>query len=242
MRCNLAVVKLGGSAITDKSSPETVRWDVLESLSAQVASYLKAGGRLALVHGGGSFGHYIVSRLLSERGRLGPSEVSEVQREMLLLGITVVNSLLSHGVPVSLHTAHSMCVGERSCELTPMLRDLAAGLTPLTYGDAVLTERGGVVVSGDTIASMLASEAKADCLIYVSDVDGVIGPEGKVLRVVSPRDEIADITKRGVDVTGSMKGKIAEAASAKVANTRIVRWDSLLRALNGEEVGTRVVP
>lgn len=242
MRCSLAVVKLGGSAITDKSSPETVRWDVLESLSAQVASYLEAGGRLALVHGGGSFGHYIVKKLLSERGRLGPSEVAEVQREMLLLGITVVNSLLSHGVPISLHAAHSMCISERSCDLTPMLRDLAVGLTPLTYGDAVLTEGKGVVVSGDTIASMLASKANADCLIYVSDVEGVIGPEGKVLRVVSPRDEIANVAARGVDVTGSMRGKIVEAASAKIPNTRIVRWDMLLKALNGEDVGTRVVP
>ncbi|MFP3231789.1 MAG: isopentenyl phosphate kinase [Acidilobus sp.] len=242
MACRVAVVKLGGSAITDKSTPETVRWDVLESASSQLARFASGGGRLAVVHGGGSFGHYIVSDLLSRRGRLGPAEVSAVQREMLLLAMAVLDGLTSKGVPASLHAAHSMCTGERVCDLTPMVRDLERGLVPLTYGDAVLTGSGGVVVSGDTIAALMASKVKADCLIYVSDVEGVIGVDGKTMRRVSPRDLIASLEGGGVDVTGGMRRKIAEAASAGVPNTRVVRWDRLLDALSGADVGTLVVP
>ncbi len=241
MSCRTAVVKLGGSAITVKSSPETVNWGVLHEVSRALGSYVAGGGRLAVVHGGGSFGHYAVDRLLRERGTLGPKEVAEVQREMLVLSMAVIWELLSSGVPASLHAAHSMCHSKDSCDLSPMVRDLRAGLTPVTYGDAILHTGRGEVISGDLLASRLSTEAPADCLIYVTDVKGVIGPDGTVLRSVRPGQPIGGLRGSGPDVTGGIMNKIAEAASSGARVVRIVGWEDLEAALGGEEVGTLVL-
>ena len=243
MTCRSAVVKLGGSAITIKSSPETVNWGVLHQLAVTLGSYVTSGGRLAVVHGGGSFGHYAVERLLRERGRLGPAEVAIVQREMLVLAMAVLTELVSSGVPASLHTAHSMCTSKDSCDLSPMTRDFEAGLVPVTYGDAVLSPSSGEgeVVSGDLLASRLSTAISADCLIYVSDVKGVVGPNGSILRAVRPGQPIGAVAGSGPDVTGGMTRKIAEAASSRARVVRIVGWEDLEAALRGEEVGTLVL-
>ncbi len=240
MACRLAVVKLGGSAITDKSSPETVRWGVLDSVAFQLSSYLSSGGSLALVHGGGSFGHYAVSRLRSERGHLGPLEVAEVQREMLLLSVAVINALASKGVPATLHPAHTIC-SEEGCDLRPIAEGLRSGLVPVTNGDAVLRGGEGTIISGDDLAAIISNYVGADCLIFVTDVDGVIGPDGNILKEVGPGTSIGRLKDKGVDVTGGMETKIRAAASSRASIVRIVGWSSLLSALRGEDVGTRVL-
>ncbi|MGC9071405.1 MAG: isopentenyl phosphate kinase [Acidilobus sp.] len=241
MTCRSAVVKLGGSAITVKSSPETINWDVLQLVSRTLGSYVSSGGRLAVVHGGGSFGHYAVAKLLQERGSLGPAEVAKVQREMLVLAMAVISELIDAGVPATLHAAHSMCVSSERCDVTPMVRDFESGLVPVTYGDTVLRGGVGEIVSGDFLAARLATTISADCLIYASDVKGVIGPSGDVLKIVRPGDPIGGLKGRGLDVTGGMMRKIREAASTTTGIVRIVRWDELGAALRGEEVGTLVV-
>ncbi|MGC9210019.1 MAG: isopentenyl phosphate kinase [Acidilobus sp.] len=241
MTCRSAVVKLGGSAITIKSSPETVNWEVLHEVSGALAEYVSSGGRLALVHGGGSFGHYAVSREAQKKGSLGPLEVAVVQREMLVLAIAVLNELIQAGVPATLHAAHSMCTSSESCDLTPMVRDYEMGLVPVTYGDAVLRGGVGEIVSGDLLAARLATAISAECLIYASDVKGVIGPNGQVLKSVRPGDPIGNVKSSGPDVTGGMTRKIRDAASSTARTVRIVRWDDLRAALKGEDVGTLVL-
>ena len=49
------VVKLGGSAITDKAAFETL---AAESLAAAAAAIAAGGQRTVVVHGAGSFGHF----------------------------------------------------------------------------------------------------------------------------------------------------------------------------------------
>lgn len=239
--CGSAVVKFGGSAITVKSEPLTVNWEALESLSEQAARYVASGGRLVVVHGGGSFGHYMVEKLTAERGRLGPLEVSEIQRSMMTLSLAVISSLVSKGVPAVVHPPHTFCAGE-ACDYSPIKRDLEAGLVPVTYGDGVLAGGRTIIISGDRLAAQVASFVRADCLVYASDVPGVLGPDGRPLRLVRPEDPIAELGVRGSDVTGGMRYKLREAASSTSRLVRIVHWRDVLRALQGEEVGTRVLP
>ena len=55
----LVFLKLGGSLITDKTKPYTVRMDKLGDLANQVARALQTHPDLLLIlgHGSGSFGH-----------------------------------------------------------------------------------------------------------------------------------------------------------------------------------------
>ena len=55
----LVFLKLGGSLITDKTQPYTVRPDKLADLAAQINRSLQTQPSLRLIlgHGSGSFGH-----------------------------------------------------------------------------------------------------------------------------------------------------------------------------------------
>ena len=53
----LALVKLGGAAITDKRSMKTLDARGLADGASAIAALTKLGARVVLAHGAGSFGH-----------------------------------------------------------------------------------------------------------------------------------------------------------------------------------------
>lgn len=57
MARDVTLVKLGGSLITRKDTPDTARLDVIHRLARELARAQSAGHRLVLGHGSGSFGH-----------------------------------------------------------------------------------------------------------------------------------------------------------------------------------------
>jgi isopentenyl phosphate kinase len=59
----IVLVKLGGSLITDKTRPETVRAETLARLASEIAGAFPAcRERLVVAHGSGSFGHVAAER------------------------------------------------------------------------------------------------------------------------------------------------------------------------------------
>ena len=134
-------MKLGGSLITVKDRPRVVDWAGLSRAATQLAGYLDAGGSLAVVLGGGSFGHASVAEA-GGRGSLDSRSAALVQLDMLRLAVAAVDVLNSHGVPASLHSTHTICECGGRCDYSPLARDLASGLVPVVYGDA-LACRGG---------------------------------------------------------------------------------------------------
>ncbi|MCE4601571.1 MAG: hypothetical protein F7C08_03220 [Desulfurococcales archaeon] len=235
------MVKLGGSLITVKDEPYTINMEALEKAVGELAGFHRSGGRLTIVHGGGSFGH-AAARMAMERrgGKLLALDAPEIQEAMLKLGIMVVATLRSHGVPATMHPPHTMCL-ELPCRMEPMVRDLSQGLVPVTYGDALPIRGETIIVSGDDLAAWLAVEVGADCLVYVTRVPGVLGPNGEVLQVVEGLGKPVG-GGEGLDVTGGMRRKLEAAlrASAGVATVRIVGLEGLGPALRGMPVGTLV--
>jgi len=51
---DIILLKLGGSLLTDKNKPFSIREDVVKSAVRQV---IEANKKIILIHGGGSFGH-----------------------------------------------------------------------------------------------------------------------------------------------------------------------------------------
>ncbi len=247
--CDPVVVKLGGSVITVKNKPMTVDKRRLEKAAETIARFYKehsqSGLRMALVHGGGSFGHYMVEKLLDEKGVLGAHEVSLIQEAMLRLSLEVARVLVELGVPVTVHPAHTLC-DRRECKLRRLLADTVNGLVPLTYGDAVYDDRGALIISGDDLAAWIAGALGAKCLIYVTDAPGVISRDGRVLTEYTGEEELAGIGVEGSDVTGGMARKLRRALEFAEehpdAVVRIVDVDGLEAALSGGEAGTLVRP
>ena len=73
----LLVLKLGGSLITDKSKPYSLRADVLKKAAAEVAGSLRDGiiDKLVIVHGVGSYGHPPVIEHKLYKGFIDPSQL-----------------------------------------------------------------------------------------------------------------------------------------------------------------------
>src|SRR5256886_7124971 len=219
------VVKLGGSAITDKSRTSTARLEVIHNAIREIASY---SGQLVLLHGGGSFAHSFVSKAALRDGFSQKSQLASVSEIELnldqLTRIIGVGLLLRHRpfvplAPMSFMTLRRGQVGRSF--LDPITAALRLGLIPLIHGDVAFDEtRGCGVVSADRIASFLAEKMGASRVLFGSDVDGLY--DGNPM-ISSKAELIAEVNRgnyarvlKGLkpskgDVTGGMRGKALEA-------------------------------
>ena len=249
MRCSSLVVKLGGSAITNKSEKYSLRGDVLDSVSDALAKYWREGGRLAIVHGGGSFGHYEVERILSKKDVLDPQDAAEIQFAMLRLAVEVAGRLIARGVPVTVYPPHSLCRSRQveQCNLEPVIVSMNLGLVPLLYGDAVPHEDGVAIISGDDLAAAMASLVGSGCLVYVISEKGVLDEHRRTMPLVTSIDQVPEFESEGYDVTGGIRRKIEKALEAsKNRDLTVLVTDYkglislLLEGRDPREVGTLV--
>jgi len=179
----LVFLKLGGSLITDKTQPYTVRLDKLSSLAKEIRSALPETPNLRLVlgHGSGSFGHYAVkehwdplipsghspkilqsipdgSRIWGERERGG---FSEVWYRASQLNRYVIEALHEAGVPV-MAIQPSACIVSKNgvienWDLSSLESALNAGIVPVIYGDMAFDSvKGGTVLSTENLMFYLA--------------------------------------------------------------------------------------
>jgi isopentenyl phosphate kinase len=237
----LVFVKLGGSVLTDKSTPETVRPEVIARLAREVASALSArsgeagssgrGLRLVLAHGSGSFGHVAARRYGTRQGVRSPADwrgFAKVAGIAARLNQIVTDAFLAAGVPVwSLQpSASARCrAGELvGLETAPIEQALDAGLVPLLYGDVALDEvQGGTIISTEQIFAFLARRLPPVRLILVGVVDGVFEADPLGDPLARPVPEISPANWQAVravlggshatDVTGGMLAKVEEMVS-----------------------------
>ncbi|MEB3844385.1 MAG: hypothetical protein LRS48_01720 [Desulfurococcales archaeon] len=249
--CGSAVIKLGGSVITDKTKKYTINTHNLDRIVGTIKEYVTRGGRLALVHGGGSYGHFEVKAIEDAKGVLEPVDAPRVQLSMLRLAVQVLDKLVSNGIPAVLHPPHTLCHDGRveNCKLGVIVKDYDMHLVPVTYGDAIPVEDGVKIVSGDDLAAALASILSTDCLVYVIDKPGIIGEKGDVIPVVTSIGNLKIVQETGdVDVTGGITHKLTVAldlARTYRGNVIITNIDGLQRLLNTgtiEGVGSLVKP
>lgn len=221
---NPVFVKLGGSLITDKKRPQTPRPDVMGSLAAEVWQILDAAPDLALLlsHGSGSFGHWVGRRYGTRagvRGREGWIGYAQVAAAAARLNRLVSDAFLKAGVPVlSLQpSASARCRDGRlvSLDVEPIRRALDERLVPLVYGDVAFDAiRGGTIISTEEILGYLAGILRPRRILLLGETDGVYGPEGSVVPLITPQNiramEESLGRSEGVDVTGGMLGKVQQ--------------------------------
>ncbi len=257
-----AVVKLGGSVLTDKAGGALV---VDEALVARLAAELAAHRpeRLVVVHGAGSFGHRIVKESGIHRGLTDAASrraMGETQRLQYELDAIVVRLLLAAGLPAMPVQASATAVLEDGAlvhlDPTALRVLLEQGLVPVLYGvPAVDRVRGCAILSGDVIAPHVAHALGLGRLVHATDVDGVFtaDPRADPRATHLPRvhrGNWAEVRARlagsgSVDVTGGMAGKVAELVawaerglSSRIVDARVP--GRLAAALMDEPVGTLV--
>ena len=257
------ILKIGGSAITDKNVESTPRTEVINRLAEEIK---RADlDNLIIVHGGGSFGHPTAAKYGIKDGyKEDPSNkqgFAETQYIMSVLNGLVMESLIWHDVP-------AICIPPSSCFITEngkikffddtVLKSVAKMvLTPVFYGDAVFDEKlGFTILSGDQLVAYLAIRYKAQKIVIGADTDGLFDSDPKTNPNAKPYKhltlaELKQIQPKlgkaaGADVTGGMAGKIAELIPAieqgvHVTITGATKGLSVYRALTDQSVlGTEI--
>jgi isopentenyl phosphate kinase len=221
---NLTFLKLGGSAITDKTREATARADVIARIAREISHARDANPTQALVlgHGSGSFGHFAAKKY-------GFGETSnwrayaETGAAAARLNRLVNDILLAQGVPVvSMQpSASAVC---RNGELVvlaaePIQTALSHGLVPLVYGDVAFDETLGMAITSTEMEfAYLAPILKPTHIFLAGIVKGVYtadplqDPSAKLIPEITPAT-YPQIEKQlkgshGVDMTGGMLTKV----------------------------------
>lgn len=210
------LLKIGGSVITDKAVPGSIRSSEIERISKVIAA--RPDLALLLVHGAGSCGHPEASRFhinegVSFKNRAG---IYETHRAVARLNEQVVMSLRGAGTEAV--GVHLFCAGFAdngrlvSCEFPQIDVLIGLGLVPVLHGDVVMDRtKGASIISGDQLVSLLPEPLGIARIGVATDVPGVL-QDGEVIREITPEsmNELEIGTSGHTDVTGGMAGKVRE--------------------------------
>ena len=258
----VTILKLGGSAITDKAKECTPDIPVIQHAADQLADYRLP---LVLIHGGGSYAHPFVTKSGVGRGLRDRSQLRSISQTEFYLGqltrIICASLLLRNMNPIPLHPMSfaTLDKGEvKKILLDPIRNSLGAGLIPLLHGDLVFDESRGIgVLSGDRIASLIGSRLGVSRVLFGCDADGVYSANPKSFPNATLIPEVTSENFRSVlsasrspstDATGGMGEKVKQAVRL-ARNGRecyifnLKEKNALRRILEQDgAIGTRFVP
>ncbi|MBI1357244.1 MAG: acetylglutamate kinase [Acidobacteria bacterium] len=252
------LVKLGGTLLEAEATRK--------GLALQAAALVKAGHQVVIVHGGGKR----LSRYLQEQG-----VASEFRNGLRVTPPDILDAVLriyagsvNHHLVSELQAAGALAVGlsgidaglTEAVQLDPALgavgkvervnAGLLDRLTETGYLPTVACIAGGADgaiynVNADEMASAIGAGFRADRLIFLTDVGGVLDGDGKRVERMTVADADALIAS-GV-AHGGMEAKLRAASRAVQGGAGEVRIaagsdaDILPRILDGEPLGTSFV-
>ena len=262
----LIFLKLGGSLITDKIQPYTVRKDKLADLATQIAHALRTTPDLLLVlgHGSGSFGHTAAKQHRTREGVYsteGWRGFCEVWYQASELNRYVIKALHEVGLPaITFSPAASAWSKDghvSTWDLSPLQTALQNGIIPVVHGDVIFDKTiGGTILSTEELFEYLAKELHPQRILLAGLEAGVWADfpvRGKKVDILT-RESLNGIGEGvgkaiGDDVTGGMESKVREmlnlVASIDGLSIQIFSGEepgNLEKALLGAHLGTLIKP
>jgi isopentenyl phosphate kinase len=260
----LKFLKLGGSLITDKTTPFTPRLQVLDDLANQIQAAFSEDKNLQLLlgHGSGSFGHQAASRFGTRTGVSGQEGWQgfvEVWFQASALNRLVIYALRKAGLPAvtlapfSMVSAHDGQV--KAWNLNVVEAALANGLLPVLHGDVVFDEvRGGTILSTEDLFAYMAPILHPKRILLAGLERGVWEDFPARTHLIEEMDQQSIFQHTLVlggslstDVTGGMQAKVTGmlALMEKVPGMDVVIFSgenplNIRSALRGENPGTRL--
>jgi len=264
MKKPLILIKIGGSLITDKTKPFTVKEKALKTIAREIKKSFQASDKALIIgHGAGSFAHVPAKKydtihgLKTETSKLGMAEVCQVACQ---LNRIVVNQLLKEKVPAvsvspfSFMTAKDFVLKDLFIEPVQKILDLK--ILPVVYGDVIIDqEKGWTIFSTERVLNYLGQglikkSFDIEKIIHCGQTNGVYDQRGKTIPLIKQanfnqyRQDLGQ--SGGIDVTGGMVHKVKE--SLKMAQKGIpaliidgIEKGTLSGAIRGEKVkGTRI--
>ncbi|MFX1391550.1 MAG: type 2 isopentenyl-diphosphate Delta-isomerase [Promethearchaeota archaeon] len=220
----IVLLKLGGSLLTDKNKPFSLREGVIDNCINQVIESKKP---IILIHGGGSFGHPIARNYQISEGLNDSIEdqiigLSKTHDIMNKFNSIVINKLLDKKCPAISIQPSSIFLRDfnqiRIKTIEPIEQLIKLGVIPVLYGDIVLSRDSSFsILSGDQIILKLCEKIrnfKVSKVIFAIEKDGIfINDNGKEKLAFNlslndlDKIKLAELDQK-IDVTGGIKSKL----------------------------------
>lgn len=229
MNKKLILIKLGGSLITDKEKPFTVKGEIVEDLTRQIKETLDENKNLSLIigNGGGSFPHYPAVKYKMNNGIKNENQkygFCAVQDAAAQLNRIIVSQLLKAGVKACSINPSSMIIAEnnkiKEFFTQPIIEIIKLGIVPVLYGDIVIDKKlGAKIFSTERLLTELVlrlekSKIKVDMVIHNGLTKGVLDQTGNLINLINKKNykklEKIFYQTKGYDVTGGMSHKVKE--------------------------------
>ncbi|MFX1496703.1 MAG: type 2 isopentenyl-diphosphate Delta-isomerase [Promethearchaeota archaeon] len=218
------LLKLGGSLLTEKNDPFSLRKDIINDTIEQI---IKSNQKLILVHGGGSFGHplakeYQISKGLNPLVKDQLVGLSKTHKAMNELNSLIVRQFIEKNSPAisvqpsTIFIQDANTVSFESMDSIDAILNL--GILPILYGDILFTKGGSFsILSGDRIIFELCKKYRKRIIkvIFAIEKDGLYIQDKDhsklALEIASSEIDEIQLAKldEKIDVTGGIKGKLA---------------------------------
>jgi isopentenyl phosphate kinase len=244
------ILKLGGSLITNKEKALSPNMRNIKNVSREVSRALSdLSGRLFLVHGGGSFGHFYARKygLSRKLGHTSSEGIARTTGAMIELHSILLRELLQVGVPCETILTSQMMNERDNISVNGMQYiDLIwqKGLVPISFGNVLLSSKGARIISGDVIALALTAAFGGNNarVVFAMDVDGIYrdsSMRGSVIEKLRAGERISG-SEWKFDVTGGVGAKVKVGChlaklGAKVFFVNGSKPDRICRLLSGDD-------
>lgn len=210
----MILIKLGGSIITNKEKPLSVRRKTINNLAK---SLKKINEPMIIVHGGGSYGHYwsVKYNMHTKEKKYDLRGVAIVKNSMIELNKIILDSLLKNKLnPYCLPPTDFMSGNKPISKKVKEIEKIAkSGLIPVTYGDALwYGQKKTYILSGDKVMTHLAKILRPRLCIFVLNEDGLYSDLKSKKLIYEFKDKRLSISENKMDVTGGMTRKVEEAS------------------------------
>lgn len=265
MKKKVTLIKLGGSIITNKEIPMTLRQGVLKRLVREIAlAKEKSPDELFIIgHGQGSFAHVPATKYKTMDGFINDESVlgmAIVQDSAASLNRLVVHEFLKNEVPaVSFYASNTISTNKRQAQSfcnDVLWQYLEKGLLPVTCGDVLVdSSQGCTIWSTEQILAFFANYLDDNGLevkriVHVTEVAGFLDQEKNLVEKIDKKSwpELKKMltSTKGFDVTGGMGLKVEESLALADKGIKSVilsgmKDDNLFAALTDQKfIGTEI--
>ncbi|HVT03085.1 MAG TPA: acetylglutamate kinase [Thermoanaerobaculia bacterium] len=230
MKAPLTVVKLGGSLLEDSAQRH-------RALSALAKAWQRSGKPFVVVHGGGKNVDAMMQKLGLIKKTAGGLRVTDdptLQVVVSILAGSVNKMLVSELHQLGVTAAGLSGADGNTIEasqhppidgielghvgfvtgVNTMLIDaiLAIGMMPLISSVAIGSDGALFNVNADSVAAAIATELRAERLLFLTDVPGLKDGRGEIIHELQ-LDEVSHLVGSGA-ITGGMLPKVQAAVAA----------------------------
>jgi isopentenyl phosphate kinase len=260
----LQFLKLGGSLITDKHKPHTVKPEVIQRLVEEIrqARIDLKDLQLVLGHGSGSFGHVAAKKFGTRSGVHTPEQwlgFAEVWQQARYLNTIVLNAMHAANLPAIAFPPSAIIQADHGKSISwnpdPIRSALNANLIPVVNGDVIFDRGlGGTIFSTEDVFQTMVNEFVPHRILLCGLEEGVwldfpVCSKLQGCIDLSNADEVLESIggSSATDVTGGMieKVKLMLSLITKFPQLEALIFSgtvegNLYRALQGENIGTLI--